>query len=91
MDKSDPANALANREIIWMISDLSSMTMTLEKLEKVEAKELADAQEKRKLRKTRSPFGSGSRTPFPVDTDEEARSEEEDAVELESEKPAEKE
>lgn len=65
-----------NREIIWMISDLSSMTMTLEKLEKVEAKELADAEEKRKLRKTRSPFGSGSRTPFPMDTDEEAPPEE---------------
>jgi hypothetical protein len=54
-----------NREIVWMISDISSMTMTLEKMEKIEAKELADEEEKRKLRKTRSPFGGGSRTPFP--------------------------
>jgi len=60
------------RDIIWMISDLSSMTMTLEKLGKIEAKELAEEEEKRKLRKTRSPFGKGSRAPFPsADSSEE--------------------
>ncbi len=47
-----------DREIIWLISDLSSMTMTLEKIEKIETKELADQEERRKLRKTRSPFGA---------------------------------
>ena len=59
-----------NREIVWMISDLSSMTMTLEKMEKIEAKEREEEEEKRKLRKTRSPFGGGSRTPFPAPVEE---------------------
>jgi hypothetical protein len=52
-----------NRDIVWLLSDLSSMTMTLEKMEKIESKELADEAERRKLRKTRSPFGT--HTPIP--------------------------
>lgn len=56
-----------NLEIVWMLSDISGMTMTLEKLEKAEAEEQAEQEERKKMRKTRSPFGAlsaDSSTPF---------------------------
>lgn len=75
-----------NRPIIWMISDLSSMTMTLEKLEKIEAKELAEEEEKRKLRKSRSPFASLTRSLVKEDDGEEVMSVE-DSNEVKSASP----
>ncbi len=53
-----------NRDIVWMISDLSGMTMCLEKIEKMEAREQEEEEERKKQRRTRSPFGKSTRNPF---------------------------
>ena len=53
-----------NRDIVWMISDLSGMTMSLEKIEKLEAREQEEEAERKKQRRTRSPFGKSTRSPF---------------------------